>query len=154
MQIVRTGLIATATAGSLDILSAFAFAGLAGRTPISVLTGVAAGPFGAQVKDWGAAAPLTGLLVHFTLMAVMVAVFLVAARAAPAFLERPLVTGTLYGLAIYTVMYWLVLPARWPSIFPQTGLWDVGNALFSHILCVGIPIALVAANGRAPSYAH
>ena len=50
----------------------------------------------------------------------------------------------LYGFAIYLVMNWLVVPTRFgtePSLDP----WRVGNALFSHIVCVGLPIAWIAA---------
>ena len=40
-------------------------------------------------------------------------------------------------------MYWIVLPLRWPAIFPQTAFIPVRNALFSHIVCVGLPIGVI-----------
>jgi uncharacterized membrane protein YagU involved in acid resistance len=88
---------------------------------------------------------IAGLIVHYALMTVMAGTFTIAALNLPAVLRRPLGSGLLYGLAIYLVMYWIVLPARWPSLFPRTGLWDVGNALFSHLICVGLPMGLVVA---------
>ena len=51
--------------------------------------------------------------------------------------------GPVYGFVIYLVMYWIVVPARFgtePSLDP----WRVGNALFSHIVCVGLPMAWIA----------
>ena len=50
---LRPILIAAAVAGTLDILSAFVFAGMAGMTPGGVLTYVASGPFGDTVRSGG-----------------------------------------------------------------------------------------------------
>jgi hypothetical protein len=90
---------------------------------------------------------LAGLIVHYALMTVMVTVFTLAALRLPLILKQPLVWGVAYGFAIYLVMYWIVLPLRWPELFPRTGVWDVGNALFSHLVCVGLPMGWVV--GRA-----
>lgn len=133
----------TAVAGTLDLLSAFVFAGMKGVGPVQVLRGVAAGPFGDAMHDGGPVAALLGLAVHYSIMAVMVTVFVFAARRVPFLTQQAVVAGALYGLGLYFVMYWGVLALRYPQAFPQTGLWQVSNALFSHLICVGIPIALV-----------
>jgi len=39
-------------------------------------------------------------------------------------------------------MYRLVIPVRF-GVHPRTDAWSVGNALFSHIVCVGLPIAFI-----------
>ncbi|RYD95583.1 MAG: hypothetical protein EOP61_19500 [Sphingomonadales bacterium] len=142
--VTRAIITGTAVSGSLDLLSAFAFSAIRGVGPIRVLQGVAAGPFGDPMMR-GASVPvaLAGLIVHYALMTVMVTVFVLAARRLRFILVRPLLWGLAYGFALYLMMYWVVLPARWPELFPRTGLWDVGDALFSHLICVGLPMGWV-----------
>jgi hypothetical protein len=77
---------------------------------------------------------------------VMVAVFTLAALMLSFILRKPLLWGVLYGFGIYLVMYWIVLPLRWPDLFPRTGLWDVANALFSHLVCVGLSMGYVVSH--------
>ena len=136
-------LLATALAGTLDILSAFLFAGMAGVGPAAVLRFVASGPFGEAPTPgpgWAAA----GLLVHFAIMACMAAAYMLVAPRFPALLRHPILAGIAYGFLLWLIMYWGVKPLRWPEApLPHT-LWGIGNALFSHCILVGIPIALVA----------
>ena len=141
LKSIRT---ATAVAGTLDILSAFLFAGMAGVGPVGVLLFVASGPFGDGVLANPAFAPL-GLLVHYAIMACMVTVFMLAAARLPILTRRPVAAGVLYGLALWFVMYWIVRPMRWENIPPPSGAWPITNQLISHLLLVGIPIALIAA---------
>jgi hypothetical protein len=136
--------IATTIAGTLDILSAFVFAGMAGMGPVPILDYVASGPFGDAAKGGGAGWALVGLVVHFAIMACMAAAYFLVAPRFSALLRRPLLAGPLYGLLLWGIMYWIVKPLRWPDApLPHT-LWGIGNALFSHCILVGIPIALVA----------
>jgi hypothetical protein len=140
---LRPIVIATLVAGTLDILSAFFFAGLAGITPTGVLAYVASGPFGEGVATspaWAAA----GLLVHFTIMACMAAFYMQASARIPALLRHPLVAGLAYGLLLWIVMYWIVKPLRWPEAPLPSTLYSVSNQLFSHCILVGLPIALTA----------
>ena len=45
---------------------------------------------------------------------------------------------------LWGIMNWVVLPYRWPTAFPFIDTKDMSEQLFSHIVLVGIPIALVA----------
>ncbi|HEX8224598.1 MAG TPA: hypothetical protein VF605_12345 [Allosphingosinicella sp.] len=139
---LRPILIATSMAGTLDILSAFLFAGMSGMKPLGVLRFVASGPFGAA-PDAGPGWAAVGLAVHFAIMACMAAAYMLAAPRIPALLRHPSPAGLAYGLLLWLVMYWLVMPLRFGMPLPNT-LWAVGNQLFSHCILVGIPIALVA----------
>ena len=140
---LRPILVATLIAGTLDILSAFVFAGMAGTTPVGVLRYVASGPFGetaTPTPGWAA----VGLAVHFAIMACMAAAYMVAARRLPLLLRHPIVAGLLYGVLLWLIMYWVVKPLRWPDApLPHT-LYAISNQLFSHCILVGLPIALVA----------
>jgi hypothetical protein len=145
---------ATLAAGTLDILSAFVFAGMAGVTPAQVLRYVASGPFGDSMRSGGMGATITGLFVHYGLMLIMVTVFALMVDRFRRMRDHWYAWGAAYGVAIYLVMYWLVVPTRFGSV-PKTDLWSVGNALFSHIVCVGLPMAYIIArrHSRNPSLA-
>lgn len=138
----NTILFATLVAGTLDILSAFLFAGMGGVTPGQVLRYVASGPFGDSLRSGGLGAAIAGLLVHYSLMLVMVMVFAKTVERVQLIRNPWYVWGAAYGIAIYLVMYWVVVPLRFGAA-PKTDLWSVGNALFSHIVCVGLPMAII-----------
>ena len=140
----RTITLATLVAGTLDILSAFVFSGAV----MGVLQTVASGPFGNDIAE-GPAGALLGLLVHFAIMAVMVAVYVLAARRIAALNRYWPVSGLLYGVALWLVMYWLVLPLRFASYQTPHEPLAIAKQLFSHCICVGLPIAFVARRGAA-----
>ena len=135
--------IATAVAGTLDILFAMGLTLIFGREIPGMLRYVASGPFPAAM-EMGAAGALLGLLVHFTLMAIMAAVFVIAARRIPALTQKPILWGVLYGLATHVVMNWIVVPLRFGTPLPPKPI-SIATQLFAHVVLVGIPIALIAA---------
>lgn len=143
---------AVAVSGTLDILSAFFFGGLAGVGPGPILRYVASGPFGDSMREGGLGATAIGLGVHYALMAIMVSLFFLVASHIDLVRRKWVLSGPLYGILIYLVMYWIVVPARFGTV-PKTDLWSVGNALFSHIVCVGLPMAFIASRtiGSSPS---
>lgn len=146
---IRPILLATLLAGTLDILSAFAFAGAV----VPVLQTVASGPFGDEIGQ-GPAGPLLGLLVHFAIMAAMVTAYVWAARRTPALDRYWWIAGPLYGVALWVVMYWIVMPLRWESYQTPRELGAIARQLFSHCILTGLPIAFVSWRARAtrPSY--
>ncbi|RHW18077.1 hypothetical protein D1610_06165 [Sphingomonas gilva] len=151
MKTARTILLATLVAGTLDILAAIIQGLTNGAAPAAVLRSVAAGPLGDGALAGGAGMAAAGLLIHFAIMAVIVAVFVLAAERIPALVRRPLFWGPLYGLAVWAVMYLIVLPLRWPGSFPLTDPARIAWAIAFHTLLVGLPIALIAAGGRRKS---
>jgi hypothetical protein len=145
VSLTRPIVTATVVAGTLDIVSAFVFAGMAGMGVLPVLRYVASGPFGDGVRQGGLGWAAVGLAVHFAIMAVMAAVYMIAARRLPALLRHPIAAGLAYGFLLWVVMYWIVKPLRWPEAPLPSGIWSIGNQLFSHCILVGLPIALIAA---------
>ncbi len=142
-SLARPILTATLIAGTLDILAATTMTLLNGRDPMAMLRSVASGPF-PGASGWGAPGSVLGLVVHFTLMAIMVTIFVVAAGRIRALWQNPLLWGFLYGLGTYVVMNLIVVPLRFGRPLPST-FWDIAPQLSFHIVLVGIPIALVAA---------
>lgn len=136
--------IATAIAGTLDILAAFAFAGQAGTGPLQVLHFVASGPFGDRVAAPGAGFAAAGLAVHYAIMACMVAAYLILASRLPVLLRHPVPAGLGYGLLLWLIMYGVVRPMRWPTMSLPTDPAKFAEQWFCHLILVGLPIALVA----------
>ena len=140
---LRSIAFATAVAGTLDILFAVILTLLYGRDPANMLRYVASGPF-PQAKEWGTAGAALGLIVHFTLMAIMATVFVLAARRYPEILRSPLKWGLVYALITYIVMNWIVVPLRFDTPLPPKPL-SIATQLFAHIFLVGLPIAWITA---------
>lgn len=146
--------LAVMICGALDILYAIVSTMLKGGTAAMVLHSVASGPFGERATSWGFGGALLGLLVHFAIMTVMVATYFFLARNTSLGSFSPWVTGTVYGVALYIFMYFVVLPLRWPAVFPQTDPTKIALSLFPHIAFVGIPMALIAARSAQASLAR
>ena len=140
-SIARPIILATLVCGTLDILLAMILTVLRGRHIPDMLRFVASGPLPNAV-DMGSGGAILGLVVHFTLMAVMVAVFVIAARQRPALLDNPLLWGLAYGLVTYAVMNLIVVPLRFPAAWPPNAL-SIGTQLFAHIVLVGWPTAFI-----------
>lgn len=145
---MRLWIEATIVAGTFDLLSAFLFSGLKGVGPIQVLQFVASGPFGDRARDDPDFA-LAGLATHYVLMAVMAAVFLLAAERLRFVARQPILWGLAYGFAIWIVMYWIVRPLRWPAMPLPTagGPVAIAQQLFSHLLLTGLPIGFIVGRG-------
>ena len=146
----RTIAIATLIAGTLDILFAMILTLWFGREIGGMLRYVGSGPFPAAT-EMGSAGAILGLVTHFALMAVMAAAYVVAARARPSMLAKPVLWGIVYGLITYVIMNWLVVPIRFDTPLPPRPL-SIATQLFAHIVLVGLPIALVTARAlRRPA---
>lgn len=162
-------------AGTLDILYAFIVYGLPpfSLTPEQVLQSVAAGWIGrSDSMAGGWATALLGFVTHFGIATCMAAVFVWAARRWPELIARPVLWGLVYGFGLYVAMNYVVAPlsAAHPSgHFPPEGgefLARLGTAfsavrpsgnlplligtLFTHMVLVGLPIALIAQRELGP----
>ena len=141
-SIWKPTLIATLICGTLDILLAVILSSIYGKGPAAMLRGVASGPF-PGATEWGPAGSAVGLATHFALMAIMVAVFMLAARERSSLLDRPWLSGLIYGLITYVAMNLIVLPLRFGSPLPPPTRAII-TQLFAHIVLVGWPTAFIA----------
>jgi uncharacterized membrane protein YagU involved in acid resistance len=138
----RKILLATLVAGTLDILSACVYTLIAGHAPITMLKGLASAILGNDAIKGGTGVALVGLLLHFAIMAVMAAFFVIAANRLPALKRHWLIAGVAYGIGLWAVMNLIVLPLRFGG-HPFTPL-GLTEQFFSHIVLVGLPIAWFA----------
>ncbi len=130
--------------GVLDIMDAFIFFGLRGATPARILQAIAAGVLGrerAVAGGWQTAA--LGLLLHFFIATVIVAIFVFASRRWPWLLRAPVATGLAYGVVAWLVMNFIVVPLS-AAGGPNLRLPIVINGVLIHMFGVGLPAALFA----------
>jgi hypothetical protein len=139
---LRPFALATAVCGTLDILFAVLLTLWRGREPAAMLRFVASGPF-PQATEWGAAGAALGLVVHFTLMALMVGAFMIAARNYRFVLDQPLLSWLIFALVTYVAMNLIIVPLRFPAAWPPTPL-GIGTQLFAHFFLVALPTVLIA----------
>ena len=131
-------------AGSLDITVAFVEAGLEGRSPVSLLQGIAGGLLGMSSFRGGLATAALGAFFHFLIATMASAVFYLGSRKLKFLVNHAITWGLVYGVAVYIFMSYMVLPisAYHAKIaFPtMTGfIRDVAV----HMFMVGLPISLV-----------
>jgi uncharacterized membrane protein YagU involved in acid resistance len=127
-----------------DIVFAFVVSGLRGVGPVRVLQSVASGLLGRAAAEGGLATAALGALLHFLIAFIWAAVYWLASRRLKVLVERPVVCGLLYGVLVYFLMYFVVLPLS-AIYFPltRTASSILLNAA-GHMLLVGLPIALAA----------
>jgi hypothetical protein len=136
-------------AGILDITSAFVIAGIKGTGSLRMLQGIASGLFGRRSFEGGMATAGLGLGIHFLIAFTAAAVFYVASRKFSYLTQHAVVSGVLYGIAVYIFMYWIVVPLAFPTARHSTSR-DV-TAVIIHIVLIGLPISLVVrrfSNGK------
>lgn len=138
-QAVAAGMLA----GTLDILAALAFWALNSVPPIRILQGIAGGLLGSAAYQGDVTTALMGLLLHFLIMLVIAAIYVVAASRLSLLRKRWLIAGTLFGIVVYLVMNGIVLPL---SAFPHPVAFSIERvvpALLIQVFFVGWPIAFV-----------
>jgi hypothetical protein len=131
-------------AGALDLAAAFIVTWLrAGVGPVRVMQSIASGLLGAASYTSGAKTAVLGVALHFLIATVATAVFYFASRTLRFLVERPIIAGLLYGVAVYAFMNFLVLPL---SAFPQRAAPSLSGRIIGVLVimfCVGLPIAVI-----------
>ena len=129
-------------AGALDISYAWLFwAVKAGLTAQRIFQSVAAGLLGKASFAGGWPTALLGLGLHFFIATSMSLTYYLVARRWPLLREHPLACGAGYGLVLYGIMNFVVVPLSAASGGSKDPLW-VALSVAVHMLFIGIPIAL------------
>jgi hypothetical protein len=131
----------TLIAGTLDILSAVVHSSLLGGGPVRMLKGIASGILGAASFEGGFWTAALGLALHFLIAFTATVVFYLASRKLKFMVRQPVVSGVLYGIAVYLFMYGVVLPLTFHrNFFVQ--FTAILISVLIHIFFVGLPISL------------
>ncbi|HEX7048251.1 MAG TPA: hypothetical protein VF275_11835 [Gammaproteobacteria bacterium] len=128
-------------AGTLDILAAIVKGAFDGLNAEIILQSVASGLLGGKAFDPGIVGAATGLLLHFLIMFVIGAIFVAASRRIAFLLRHTVVSGVLYGVGVYLVMNFVVLPLSAIPFQLNYSVAEIIIGLSIHVTCVGLPIA-------------
>ena len=143
----RTILFGALTVGTVDIMWAFFWSAVSGKGPINVLQSVAGGLLGQATFEGGAATALLGMVIHYFIATCVVTTYFLASRRFPQLARQPWIWGPLYGIAVYLVMFQIVLPL---SAFHTSGIHfnlAFAKGITIHIFGIGLIAALFARRG-------
>ena len=139
--------IATALlVGTLDITYAIAFSYFrSGTSPQRLLQSVAAGAVGRDAAfSGGAATAVVGLLFHFFIAFTITAIFFAAASRLRWLVRHPAIWGPLYGIGVYLVMNFVVIPLSRIGPRPLAAPIVLVTGVLVHMFLIGAPIAFGA----------
>lgn len=114
-------------------------------SPTRIFQSIASGLLGAESSKGGAWTVILGIFLHFVIAFGATAVFYLASRKIKFLTNQAIVSGLLFGIAVYWFMQLIVLPlSAFPykkQLIPEPNQFIIG--MIVHMLCVGLPIALV-----------
>jgi len=82
-----------------------------------------------------------GLALHFFVAFVVVSIFYLASRKIPFLTTQPLISGVFYGIGVYIVMYWFVLPTAFSTFRHRLANELIELAI--HVCLIGLPTAFI-----------
>jgi hypothetical protein len=116
-----------------------------GNSPQVVFQSIAAGLLGRGAFQGGIPAAALGAVIHLVVSLVAAKVYILAAwRWDDVLLRRPVVCGLVFGVVVYVVMTFVVIPLSALGFTPPRSLPLLWASLATHILAFGLPIGLVA----------
>jgi hypothetical protein len=135
-------LAATLICGTLDAIAASAQAAALGIPPHRVWQTVASGLLGTRALEvqWSGA---LGIVLHFFISLVISTIYVLASQHLPFLLRHPLIAGAFYGIAVYLVMNYIVIPLSRRAKRPFNRRF-AATQLLIHTFVVGWSIAIAA----------
>jgi hypothetical protein len=138
--ILRVGLIA----GTFDIGDALIFSHFRGVTPSMVFHYIASGLIGMRAFEMGAGAVALGVAIHYAIALAWTTIFYVASRKFTVLSRRPVISGLLYGLAVYLFMNLVALPLSGvPRAHKAVTMAARVNGVLAVMLFIGLTISLL-----------
>ena len=130
-------------AGTLDITAACIFSWIrANVTPVQVLHYIASGVLGRASFSGGAKTAILGLALHYVIAIGAAATFYFVSRKWLFLVEHPIVAGLLYGIPVYVVTNFIILPLSRVTMGSPPMSSRIIN-LVILMFCIGLPIALI-----------
>ncbi len=113
-----------------------------------ILQSVASGLLGKASFEGGMATAALGIALHFFIALSMSAVYYLFAQYWPILRQYPILCGSVYGVGLYVVMNYVVVPILAASAGSKDPLWIV-LSIVVHALLIGVPIAYMTAKSTA-----
>jgi len=142
----RTILWIGLVAGTLGITENIVFNAFRGITPWRIFQFIASGLIDGRSFQLSWASVGLGVLIHYAIALTWTAIFYVAATGFnfTVLLRRPILSGLLYGVLVYAIMNFIVLPLSAVPPRPSAATIFVrANAVLALMFCIGLPIALL-----------
>lgn len=136
-------IVATIACGTLDAAAATTQAALLGIPAQRVWQTVASGLLGPAAFEQGWRTGIFGIALHFIISFTIAAIYVFASHRLPFLLTHPLTAGALYGIAVFVVMNFAVLPLSRRPKRPFNRHFAL-TQLVIHICIVGWSIAISA----------
>ena len=130
-------------AATLDIVYAFAWLGMSGRSPLFVLQSVASGWLGRGAFTGGIAAGALGLASHYGISIAAAALYGAAVRGSAWIRAQWILGGIAFGVLVYLFMNFVVIPLSAAPFGPPWTARAFIQGFISHALVFGLPIAWV-----------
>jgi len=128
--------------GAFDITQAFVGFGIAsGVKPAMILRHVASGVLGPKARQGGAGTASLGLALHFLIAFGAATIYYLASRWIPFMVTHAVISGLLYGEAVFLFMHFVVVPLSAARRSPFN-LATLITGPIGHMFLVGLPIAL------------
>ena len=137
--------------GVVDITAAIITTLAYGRSPLRMLQGIASGVLGARSFEDGLKTSALGLLLHFVIAFGATIVYYAASRKLTFLIRQAVISGMLYGIAVYFFMQRVVLPLSAVGPRGPVRVSQLIIGLIVHMFCVGLPIALVIRHYSKPA---
>jgi hypothetical protein len=137
---MQTAVFGGVIAGGLDLLYAFVAYGLLGVAPLSILHSIASGFLGKSAYQGGLAAASLGLVSHFAICIAAAGLYGFVARRVRGVARQPWIAGPCFGLGMFAVMNYVVVPLSAAVVEAPSGKFLIGGLLV-HMFGVGLPIA-------------
>lgn len=140
--ILWSGLVAGTLDAAAGVIVYFIFFGF---NPLQVLQSIAEGIFGPSAFTGGFLTVIVGLVAHYIIAFVVAGIYFVAFPKIKVLKAAPVLSGLLYGAAIWAVMNLIVVPLS--NIPPAPFNAIVATiAIVWHMVLVGLPISLITYN--------
>ena len=128
-------------AGTFDITYACTFWAIKrGVPPQRIFQSVATGLLGPASFQGGVKTAALGLFLHYFIAITMSVFYYFAARVWAPLHKYPLRCGAVYGLGLWVVMNYVVIPLSAANRGSQDAVWIVLSILV-HMFLIGVPIA-------------
>ncbi|HYO75904.1 MAG TPA: hypothetical protein VE010_05530, partial [Thermoanaerobaculia bacterium] len=96
---------------------------------------------------------ILGLALHYFIALAIVLVYWLAGRRMSVLFRRYILFGALYGLGVYGVMNYLVIPLSAALETPHNPAWVICSVIV-HVVLIGIPAAMFARKGGVANTPH
>jgi hypothetical protein len=129
---------------TLDIAYAISVTAVRGGSPSRMLQGIASGIMGPAAFQGGTATEAFGLALHYFIALMIVVVYAAMCRRIALLREHPVLWGAFYGVGVWVVMNFIVIPLS-RAARPRYVMPWVLYGIAVHIFIIGIPAAYFAA---------